>query len=89
MLQKSSTNVKIPGHDAFLRRQKEAQRLKREKSEALQNIGRKKREPKEPSYIDPVAPLFDIELNIGNEQVKFSLLRNEDYKEKVAKICKR
>jgi hypothetical protein len=70
-LQKSATAVKIPGHDQFLKRQKEANRIKREKEQALQNIGRKKKTQSQ-TEIEKVdrkseTPLFDIELNIGEE----------------------
>ena len=87
VLMKSSTNVKIPGHDQFLKRQKDAYRLKKEKEEAFQNIGRKKKNVAQTLETEPErkneAPLFDIELNIGDECVKFCLRRGEDYKVKV------
>jgi hypothetical protein len=67
--------------------------LKREKEQALENIGRKKKIPLSDTIDTEIdrkcePPLFDIELNIGDEQVKFCLRRGEDYKHKVRLICK-
>ena len=71
-LAKSKTTARIPGHDQFLKRQKDAHRLKMEKEEAMRNIGRRKRvqqQERVPTVESDGAepPLFDIELNIGDE----------------------
>ena len=70
-LGKSKTTARIPGHDQFMKRQRDAYRLKMEKEEALRNIGRRKR-PVQEGRISTIEserepPLFDIELNIGDE----------------------